>query len=117
MHSQQKEKYARADYSAQLNKSFRILVRKIWCRQFSSLHPKAFKMSLGLVHPPFAGSRQVRDVFCGSSHEYLPNCLIRYSKIVKSSLMCCSSISMNTSLSTAPLQLLKVSYRVHSRVS
>ena len=44
---------------AQLRTSFVVLVKKLWCGQFSSLHPKAFKVMLGLVHPPFTGSRQV----------------------------------------------------------
>ena len=58
VHSQQGDKM-KTECHSQLNSSFQVLLRKLWCGQFSSLHPKAFKMSLGLVHPPFAGTRQV----------------------------------------------------------
>lgn len=60
LHNQpEDEDEAKIKCRRQLNSSFQVLLRKLWCRQFSSLHPKAFKMSLGLVHPPFAGIRQV----------------------------------------------------------
>ena len=44
---------------AQLTTSFCVLLKKLWCGQFSSVHPKAFKMALSLVHPSFSGLRQV----------------------------------------------------------
>ena len=60
MSNQQEGDKTKTECRHQLNSSFQVLLRKLWCGQFSSLHPKAFKMSLGLVHPPFAGTRQVR---------------------------------------------------------
>ena len=57
--SEDSESNGRIRCRAQLRASFVVLVKKLWCGQFSSLHPKAFKLMLGLVHPPFTGSRQV----------------------------------------------------------
>ena len=106
---------------AQLNKCFQILLRKLWCGQFSSLHPKAFKMSLGLVHPSFAGSRQVNlaasTLYVEHSSSIALYWLFICSKIVRSSLLCYWITSMSISLVTTPLQHLRLLSLVRSRVS
>ena len=43
----------------QLEIQLSLLIRKYWCGQYQSLHPKLFKQVLGTVHPQLNGFRQV----------------------------------------------------------
>ena len=42
-----------------LSARFSTLMQKLWSGKFSSLHPEAFKKTLGIMHPQFADNRQV----------------------------------------------------------
>lgn len=46
-------------FQGHLSLRFSTLVQKLWSGKFSALHPKAFKTTLGVLHPQFADNRQV----------------------------------------------------------
>lgn len=45
-----------------IHTTFTSLVKKLWSGQFSDVQPRLLKTTLGLLHPQFSGSRQVREL-------------------------------------------------------
>ena len=44
-----------------IHTTFTSLVKKLWSGQFTSVQPRLFKSTVGLLYPQFSGSRQVCD--------------------------------------------------------
>jgi len=47
----------------QLEIQLSLLIKKYWCGQYQTLHPKVFKQVLGAVHPQLNGFRQVNHLY------------------------------------------------------
>ncbi len=80
--------------------TFTSLVKKLWSGQFSDVRPRLLKTTLGLLHPQFSGSRQVRRLVVAYKTQILY--LDLYSTTLKNSWPCCWIFSMSIAPLTIP---------------